>query len=193
MCLGGIFHLLDSSNQDRSSCLNNVSDPLSWVSCQGRRPSLMDHRHCIVGGVIGVGIAALGADGVVWGWSGVSQVFAAWVIAPCLAGAFAAMIFLVTKYGVLKRKDPFRAGLFIIPVYFAITSGILTMLIVWKGGKRPTNSDRAPQRCADILIQLRHSNWTTGPLGECWAASLESPSVLHFFASCSSFRTYSES
>ena len=32
--------------------------------------------------VIGVGIATLGTEGVVWGWKGVSQVFAAWFIAP---------------------------------------------------------------------------------------------------------------
>ena len=52
-----------------------------------------------MGGVIGAGIAALGADGVNWGWKGVSQVFAAWVIAPAIAGGFAAIIFLITKYG----------------------------------------------------------------------------------------------
>lgn len=82
-----------------------------------------------------MGIATLGADGVVWGWKGVSQVFAAWVIAPAIAGAFGAIIFTVTKYGVLKRNNSFRAGLIAIPIYFAITSGILTMLIVWKGGE----------------------------------------------------------
>jgi len=83
-----------------------------------------------------VGIATLGADGVVWGWKGVSQVFAAWIIAPGIAGVFGAMIFSITKYGVLKRKNSFKAGLIMIPVYFAITSGILTMLIVWKGGQQ---------------------------------------------------------
>jgi solute carrier family 20 (sodium-dependent phosphate transporter) len=82
-----------------------------------------------------VGIAALGADGVVWGWKGVSQVFAAWVIAPCIAGAFGIIIFTITKYGVLKRPNPLRAGFWMIPFYFAVTSGILTMVIVWKGGK----------------------------------------------------------
>ena len=88
-----------------------------------------------MGGVIGVGIAALGADGVNWGWKGVSQVFAAWVIAPAIAGAFGAIVFLITKYGVMKRKDSLRAGLWMIPLYFAVTSGILTMVIVWKGGE----------------------------------------------------------
>ncbi|KAG8823643.1 Na+/Pi symporter [Serendipita sp. 401] len=89
--------------------------------------------HCIVGGVIGVGIATLGADGVNWGWKGVSQIFAAWAIAPGVAGALAAILFLITKYGVMKRANSLRNGLVAIPFYFALTSGILTMMIVWKG------------------------------------------------------------
>lgn len=78
-----------------------------------------------MGGVIGVGIASLGVDGVNWGWNGVSQVFAAWAIAPGVAGAFAAIIFLITKYGVLQRSNPVRNAFISVPIYFAFTSGIL--------------------------------------------------------------------
>lgn len=92
-------------------------------------------RHSIIGGVIGVGLATIGGKGVNWGWKGVSTVFAGWVISPAIAGAFAAILFLITKYGVLQRKNPVRAAMFAIPIYFALTSGILTMLIVWKGGE----------------------------------------------------------
>ncbi|EHK97683.1 putative Phosphate-repressible phosphate permease [Glarea lozoyensis 74030] len=87
----------------------------------------------IIGAVIGVGIATLGTDGVNWGWNGVAQIFATWGIAPGIAGCFASIIFMITKYGVLKRKNPLRAAFIMVPFYFALTSGILTMLIVWKG------------------------------------------------------------
>lgn len=97
--------------------------------------------HSIVGGIIGVGIAAIGANGVNWGWKGVSQVFAAWFIAPGIAGAFAIIIFMITKYGVLKRRNPLMAGLWMIPVYFFATTAILTMVIVWKGGKQQSAID----------------------------------------------------
>ncbi|KAG8867522.1 Na+/Pi symporter [Serendipita sp. 405] len=93
--------------------------------------------HCIVGGVIGVGIATIGADGVNWGWKGVSQVFAAWVVAPGIAGVLAAILFLITKHGIMKRANPLRNGLIAIPCYFALTSGVLTMMVVWKGGEAP--------------------------------------------------------
>ncbi|KAK6974950.1 phosphate transporter [Favolaschia claudopus] len=89
--------------------------------------------HSIMGGVIGVGIAAVGTDGVNWGWNGVSQVFAAWAIAPALAGAFGAIIFLTTKYAVMRRNNPVVKALSTVPIYFFITSALLTMLIVWKG------------------------------------------------------------
>lgn len=82
-----------------------------------------------MGSVVGVGVAVLGTGGVEWGWPGVGEILAAWVIAPFIAGACAAVIFLVTKYAVLKRKNSLRAGLLAMPVYFALTTGILTVLI----------------------------------------------------------------
>lgn len=82
--------------------------------------------HSIMGGVIGMGIATVGVDGVNWGWNGVAQVFAAWGIAPGIAGIFGAIIFSVTKYGVLRRENPVKAAFIMVPIYFAITSGILT-------------------------------------------------------------------
>ncbi|RPA84012.1 phosphate-repressible phosphate permease [Ascobolus immersus RN42] len=108
--------------------------------------------HCIVGAVIGMGIATVGVDGVTWGWNGkgVAQICASWVIAPGIAGALAAIVFLITKYTVLKRQNPLRWGLIMVPVYFAFTSGILTMVIVWKG---------APS------LDIDH--WTGGQLAGC--------------------------
>ncbi|KAG0644182.1 phosphate transporter [Tuber brumale] len=107
----------------------------TWLTAATAMGLPVSTTHCIVGGVIGMGIASLGVHGVVWEWEkkGVSQIFASWVIAPAIAGGFAALIFLITKYGVLKRSEPLRWGFIMVPIYFAITSGILTMLIVWKG------------------------------------------------------------
>ncbi|KAI9843685.1 MAG: hypothetical protein M1837_006152 [Sclerophora amabilis] len=104
-----------------------------WLTVATKIGLPVSTTHCIVGGVIGVGIASLGGEGVNWGWKGVAQIFAAWVIAPGISAGFAVIIFLITQYGVLKRKDPLRAGFYMIPFYFAVTSGILTMVIVWKG------------------------------------------------------------
>lgn len=89
--------------------------------------------HCIIGGIIGVGFATVGAGGVDWSWGGVSQVFATWGIAPCISASFGAILFLFTKYAVMGSSNPLRIGMITVPFYFGLTSAILTMLIVWKG------------------------------------------------------------
>jgi len=107
----------------------------TWLLVATRMGFPVSTTHSIIGGIIGVGIAAKGSKGVSWSWKkkGVTQVVASWFIAPAVAGGFAAVIFLFTKFGVLKRKNSLFWGMVTIPFYFALTSGILTMLIVWKG------------------------------------------------------------
>ncbi|KAL2118817.1 hypothetical protein VTJ04DRAFT_5776 [Mycothermus thermophilus] len=101
--------------------------------------------HSIMGGVIGMGVASVGASGVQWVGkggalnSGVTQVFLAWIIAPGLAGAFAAIIFLITKYAVMVRSNPAIWALRAIPFYFALAASLLAMLLLWKGGNFTIN------------------------------------------------------
>ncbi|KFY19142.1 hypothetical protein V493_08113 [Pseudogymnoascus sp. VKM F-4281 (FW-2241)] len=111
-----------------------------YLSVATRLGMPVSTTHSIMGGVLGMGVATVGSKNVNWGWEGVSQVFAAWAIAPGIAGIFGAIIFTITKYGVLKRENPVRAAFFMVPVYFAFTTGILTMLIVWKGASTLKNS-----------------------------------------------------
>lgn len=79
-----------------------------------------------------MGIALIGADNVIW-WggdinSGVVQVFLAWVIAPLLAGVAASLIFLITKYGILRRQNSAIKALYTVPFYFLLTSALLTSM-----------------------------------------------------------------
>lgn len=104
-----------------------------WLSIATKVGMPVSTTHSIVGAVIGAGIAAVGADNIVWGWKGFSQIVASWFIAPAIAGGFAAIIFLISKYGVLERKHHIRNAFFFIPVCVYITFSVLTMLIVWKG------------------------------------------------------------
>ena len=105
--------------------------------------------HSILGGVLGMGVGALGGNAIIWvGYhengsvnidSGVVQVFMAWIIAPVMSGIFGAIIFLITKYGVLMRKNPTMKGLMVIPFYFWLTSSLIVMLLLWKGGDYEVN------------------------------------------------------
>lgn len=92
--------------------------------------------HSIVGGTIGAGIAAGGASGIIWGWSGVSQIIASWFIAPVLAGCIAAIVFVLSKLVVLDIKSLERSiknALLLVGFLVFATFSILTMLIVWRG------------------------------------------------------------
>jgi solute carrier family 20 (sodium-dependent phosphate transporter) len=75
-------------------------------------------------------VATLGTSGVDWGWQGLGQILATWAIAPLIAGAGAATIFMFTKYAVLKRKNSVLSGLRMMPLYFAMTTGILTVIVL---------------------------------------------------------------
>lgn len=99
----------------------------TWLAISTRVGLPTSSTHTIVGSVVGIGVATLGTRGIHWGWSGLAQILASWVIAPIIAGAGAAIIFLITKYVVLKRKGSLLVGLRMMPVYFALTSGILTV------------------------------------------------------------------
>lgn len=100
-----------------------------YLTCATKLGLPVSTTHSIMGGVIGMGIALVGSDGVIW-WggdinSGVVQVFLAWVIAPFLSAAFAAIIFLATKYAVLLRSNPALKALYTIPFYFFVTCTLL--------------------------------------------------------------------
>jgi len=107
----------------------------TWVLLATRFGLPVSTTHSIIGAIVGGGIAAIGWQGPVWGWNngqGISGIIASWFIAPLIAGGFAAIIYLLTKYLVLTTKTPLRNGMIAIPFYFGITLGILTMMIVWK-------------------------------------------------------------
>lgn len=111
----------------------------TWLSIATAIGMPVSTTHSIIGAVIGVGIAAKGADHVIWGWEGFAQIVASWFIAPAIAGAFSSIVFLIIKFGVLEVKDTRRGiknGLLLIPVLVFITFSVLTMLIVWKGSPK---------------------------------------------------------
>lgn len=105
----------------------------TWLTIATRLGAPVSTTHSIVGGIIGAGIAANGAENIHWGWDGFSKIVASWFIAPCVAGGFAAVVFLITKYAILERRNSLRIALYAIPIYCALTAGVLIMVIVWKG------------------------------------------------------------
>lgn len=106
----------------------------------------------VVGALIGVGFAS-GAS-IKWNWESgsVSQVAASWAIAPLIAGGFSALIFGVLKYSVLERSDPFKWGMRLIPVYFALTGAILALFIVVEAPTAPSLEEFGAGKAAGIIL-----------------------------------------
>lgn len=82
--------------------------------------------HSVIGGIVGTATASIGIKKVNWGWTGVSQVFAAWIIAPGIAGCVGAILFLVTKNCVLTKRTAVTRAFYSIPFYTFLTVGALT-------------------------------------------------------------------
>ncbi|CAI5534546.1 unnamed protein product [Closterium sp. Naga37s-1] len=109
----------------------------TWVMTATYFSFPVSSTHSVIGALIGVGVSAFGINAVNWGWDnkGVAQVAASWVIAPAVAGILAAIIYTITLYAVMKRKNSLRAGIYAIPVYFTITTFIVSFYVATKNGK----------------------------------------------------------
>ncbi|KAF6829586.1 phosphate-repressible phosphate permease [Colletotrichum plurivorum] len=104
-----------------------------FLSVATRNGLPVSTTHSIIGGIVGAATASVGIGKVSWGWDGVSQVFAAWVVAPGLSGVLGAGLFLVTKKLVLTKTNAVRNAFYTIPFYTFVTFAALTMLLAWKG------------------------------------------------------------
>jgi PiT family inorganic phosphate transporter/sodium-dependent phosphate transporter len=114
----------------------------------------------IVGALIGVAIAS--KLPVNWGWKSqsVSQIAASWAIAPLIAAGIGAVIFLSIRVLVHSREDPLKWALRVIPFYYAITAGVLTLFIVISGGHGvPTLEQMGAGKACGIIIGVFAGVW----------------------------------
>ena len=104
----------------------------TWLTIATRNAWPVSTTYSIVSSLAGVGVALGGADAVQWGWNdgkGLGTIFAGFGIAPAIAAGFGAVIFLITKFAILKRSNSVRAALIASPVYFFGVTAILTLTI----------------------------------------------------------------
>ncbi|GAN06995.1 solute carrier family 20 [Mucor ambiguus] len=104
-----------------------------WVLFATRNGWPVSTTHSIVGAICGVGIAAFGGSSITWGWSGLGQIITSWFLSPVFAGAVAAIIYSITKYGILRQKDSVKWAVRLIPVYFFFTTTIEAFYLIYKG------------------------------------------------------------
>ncbi|KAI9321353.1 phosphate transporter [Dichotomocladium elegans] len=104
----------------------------TWVLVATKQGWPVSTTHSIIGAVIGMGIAGYGGQAVDWSWDGVIQIVVSWFLSPVLAGIVASIIYMITKYAILRQVDSVKWALRLVPVYFFFTVAIAVLYICFK-------------------------------------------------------------
>lgn len=60
---------------------------------------------------------------------------ASWFISPILSGIFSGTLYLIVDLTVLRRKDPIKAGLIGLPIFYFFVIGFTTFAVIYQGSK----------------------------------------------------------
>jgi sodium-dependent phosphate transporter len=126
-----------------------------WVMWCTRNSAHVSSTYSLVSSIAGVGVAAVGASKVEWGWndgSGLGAIFAGLCMAPIASGIFGSVIFSLVKYSVHIRKDPVRWAVWTSPVFFLIAGTICTLSVVYKGSPRLGLADKPAWYIAGVTL-----------------------------------------
>ncbi|KPI34415.1 Phosphate-repressible phosphate permease pho-4 [Cyphellophora attinorum] len=110
-----------------------------WVMWCTRHSAHVSSTYSLVSSIAGVGVAAVGASKVQWGWNdgqGLGAIFAGLGMAPAISAAFGAIIFMLIKIVVHMRTDPVKWAVFTSPFWFLIAAVICTLNVVYKGSPK---------------------------------------------------------
>ncbi|PSN65596.1 phosphate transporter [Corynespora cassiicola Philippines] len=127
----------------------------TWVMWCTRNSAHVSSTYSLVSAIAGVGVAAVGADKVEWGWSGGSglgAIFAGLCMAPFISGVFGAVIFSLVKYVVHIRKNPVPWAVWTSPFFFLIAGTICALSIVYKGSPNLGLDKKPPTFIAGVTL-----------------------------------------
>jgi PiT family inorganic phosphate transporter len=89
--------------------------------------------HSILGAIMGFGIAS-GGIGLIK-WDTIWKIIASWIISPIVGGIIAWLVFLVILRGIIRRKDPRKALIQIVPMLLFLMFFVITLSMFFKGLK----------------------------------------------------------
>ncbi|GAA5913923.1 Pho89p [Sporobolomyces salmoneus] len=127
----------------------------SWLMICTRYGWPVSTTYSLVSALAGVGVALGGVDSVQWGWNdgkGLATIFAGFGIAPAISGGFAAVLYLMVKFGVLVRKNPVPYALASGPFFFFLAAAVMTMSIIYKGSPSLGLDELAPGPMAGAIV-----------------------------------------
>jgi len=102
-----------------------------WINLATFIGAPVSTTHSVVGGVMGVGIAAAGMAAVKWPVMG--AIAASWVISPLLGGLIAALFLAFIEYAVIDKEDRIAAARRWVPILVGFMAGAFTAYLMAKG------------------------------------------------------------
>lgn len=120
--------------------------------------------HSVIGGIIGMALAAHGSDAVVWykfdgdkealkKFSGVAPIIVSWVVSPVLSGVLATGLFLFVRNFILRHPDSRERSFIFFPFLVAVTIALNVYFIIYKGFKRKIDGES--------LSEILGAGWST--------------------------------
>ncbi|VDM94719.1 unnamed protein product, partial [Onchocerca ochengi] len=66
---------------------------------------------------------------------------ASWFLSPILSGVVSALLYIIVDHSVLRRKNPFRNGLRILPIFYWLCIAFNVFTVSYHGSKYTLSSD----------------------------------------------------
>ncbi|CDW55964.1 phosphate transporter family protein [Trichuris trichiura] len=89
--------------------------------------------HSAVGATIGFALVFKGSQGA--NFMQIVHIVVSWVASPVLAGFFSVIVYVIIRYTVFTREDPFASSLRMLPVFYFITLLVNLFSVLYGGSK----------------------------------------------------------
>jgi len=102
-----------------------------WINIATSIGAPVSTTHSVVGGVVGAGIVAAGADAIAW--DTMRSIIFSWVVSPVLGGLVACAFLAFIKVAILYQPNRIAAARRWIPPLIAVLAACFTIYLVLKG------------------------------------------------------------
>ncbi|GMR48873.1 hypothetical protein PMAYCL1PPCAC_19068 [Pristionchus mayeri] len=89
--------------------------------------------HSIVGATIGFSLVVSGTNGI--HWHKILRIFASWIVSPLLSGIVSICFFVLVDHLVLRKSNPLRSGLLVLPALYFVAVSFNVFAIVYEGSE----------------------------------------------------------
>ncbi|XP_055601514.1 sodium-dependent phosphate transporter 2 [Uranotaenia lowii] len=114
-------------------CLSALASSALWLLVATFFKLPISGTHSIVGSTIGFSLVARGLQGLKW--STLGTIVGSWFVSPVLSGMMSVTLFWGIRKFILNARNPLKAGLLALPMFYGTTLAVNVFSIVHDGPK----------------------------------------------------------